>query len=210
MNTFELFEFFNDRMSAYQFLSRLYKTAPDADFINALLAMDTEYQTPLNTVIKAMRDVDREQLCIDLAAEYNRVFLGMSANPIAPYESVYTSPDHLLMQDARDEVLALYRAEALAPNKDLRIPEDHLAIEFDFMAFLCKKAAQACSENDQAGIDEYTAKQRDFLIKHLLVWVPDMLNDMEERVFTDFYRCICTITREQLEIDRDWALETSK
>jgi len=207
MDTFELLEFFNDRMAAYQFLSRMYKTAPDADLIDALLAMDTEYQTPLSVAIRAMRDVDREQLRIDLAAEYNRVFLGMSANPIAPYESVYTSPDRLLMQDARDEVLALYRAEALAPNEDLRIPEDHLAIEFDFMAFLCKKAALACSENDQAGIDEYTAKQRDFLNRHLLVWVPDMLSDMEERVSTDFYQCTCAMTREQLEIDRDWALE---
>ena len=204
MDDQELYEFFNDRMSAYQFLARMYKTAPDAELIDSLLALDADTETPLKAAIEAMRGCDREQLRIDLAAEYNRVFLGMGPRPIAPYESVYTSPERLLMQDARDEVLALYRAEALTLADGIRIPEDHVAIEFDFMSYLCKKAAQACIEKDQPGIDEYTARQKDFLIKHLLVWVPAMCKDMESRVSTEFYKCVCDATLQQLEIDREW------
>jgi len=204
MSLLELTEFFEDRMHSYRFLATMYQTALSAEFIEQLLAMDPHIETPLDDCIEAMRNCEPEQLRIDLAAEYNRVFLGMGPDPIAPFESVYTSPERLLMQDARDKVLALYRQESLKRASEAFIPEDHISMEFEYMAHLCEVAAQASVEDDAAKTEEYLTKQRDFLHNHLLVWVFDMCIDMEKRVKTDFYKAICSITRQQLENDREW------
>jgi len=200
MDNSQLEDRLRDRMLAYQFLAHVYRAAPDSAFIDSLLAMDVDAITPLSNCVEVMKSRDPEDMRIELEAEYNRVFLGMSPDPIAPYESVYTSPEHLLMQDARDEVAALYLAESLTLPGETRIPEDHIAFEFDYMAFLCGVAAQACAENDQDKVAEYRDKQRDFLEKHLLRWIPAMCQDMKKRVRTDFYRSICDITMQQLEL----------
>ena len=52
----------------------------------------------------------------ELAVDYVRAFIGSGNDGFSaayPYESVYTSPKRLMMQDARDEVLVLYRAFGL-------------------------------------------------------------------------------------------------
>ena len=200
-------EFHEDRMLAYRFLAFMYKTAPNAAFIDSLLAMDSQTKTPLDSCIETMKSLDPEQLRIDLAAEYNRVFLSMGPDPVAPYESVYTSPHRLLMQEARDEVLALYRAEALKPSDETRIPEDHISIEFEYMAYLCGEAAQAFTDKNPERAEDYINKQKAFLQEHLLIWVLKMCDDMEKRVHTEFYKSLCAMTKEQLESDRDWLSE---
>ena len=204
MNCVEPAEFFEDRMLAYRFLSRMYRTALDADVIASLLAMEESVQTPLGACIESMRGCDPEQLRIDLAAEYNRVFLGMGPQPIAPYESVYASPERLLMQGPRDEVLVLYRAESLARSGETTVPEDHIALELEFMAHLCKEAAKAAAGGDQEKALEYRAKQKDFLEGHLLKWVPALCSDMEKQVRTKLYRAVCAMTRQLLEAEREW------
>jgi len=203
MKASELARLMHERMLAYRFLARVYRAAPDSVFLSSLLAMDTKIETPLQATLMSMQSCDPQQLRIDLAAEYNRVFLGMGPDPIAPYESVYTSPDHLLMQESRDEMLGLYRSEALFAHKGTRIPEDHLSMELDFMAYLCEQAVWAARKGDQKKTAEYLQKQRGLLKGHLLVWVFDLCRDMEERVCSSFYKSICAITVQQLEFDRD-------
>ena len=65
----------------------------------------------------------------DLACDYARTFLAAGiyeGTAAVPYESVYTSETHLLMQEARDEVRAIFRAARVMPNTegDGDIPED--------------------------------------------------------------------------------------
>ena len=200
-------KFHDDRMVVYRFLSLMYKTAPSLALIESFLAMDNETPTPMDACIKEMRGKDPEQLRIDLAAEYNRVFLNMGPDPVYPYESVYTSPEHMLMQDARDEVLALYRAEGLTSALEVNIPEDHLSFELDFMAYLCEQAALAYASGNLPGAGEYSAKQKTFIKEHLLNWVPEMCRDMDRRVHTEFYKSLCAITKEHLEAEREWLAE---
>ena len=72
----------------------------------------------------------------DLAVDFLHTFIGVTQDreQVAfPYESVYTSPEHLLMQDARDEVLAAYRAAKVVLVDEACEPEDHLAFELEFM-----------------------------------------------------------------------------
>jgi len=82
----------------------------------------------------------------DLACEYARVFLsagvydGLTAEP---YESVFTSDDHILMQDARDEVVHIYRENGIDVDASLHMPEDHMGLELEFLALMADRTAKA-------------------------------------------------------------------
>ena len=215
MTNEELMDLMEERALGYRFLSRAFRTAPDAALIDAVLRMaDTERadDDPLAPFYAEAADADAETLRIDLAADYNQLFLGMSAHPVAPYESVYTSDEGLMMQEARDNVLRAYQQWGLRVPDSFDLPEDHIALELEFMACLADRAREAVGassgehepdDSAQKGggsADELIAAQRAFLDEHLS-WVPAFCRDVEKRARTAFYYGIASLTRQQLEAD---------
>ena len=115
----ELIELFKHRSATYGLLSRLYAKEVDAELLDEL--HDTLW--PVETGSDAGDEGNRliatylsgiwENTLTELAADYMRTFFGHGYSGHAaayPFESVYSSEKRLLMQSARDEVLALYRA----------------------------------------------------------------------------------------------------
>lgn len=89
----------------------------------------------------------------DLAVDYARIFLAAGVyegETAVPYESVFTSPEGLMMQDARDEVVRVYRRCGLKVPRDLNVPEDHLAFELEFMGRLSGRIAEALAVGEDA------------------------------------------------------------
>ncbi|OUO88929.1 hypothetical protein B5F40_12025 [Gordonibacter sp. An230] len=208
MQTSDIIELMGERALAYRFLSRAFRTAPDAAFIAALreAAKDRPADDPLAEFFAELDSRDAaedEALRIDLAAEYNRLFLGMGPHPVAPYESVYTSPEHLLMQEARDEVLTAYRSQGLDAPDDFDLPEDHLALECAFVAELADRTAEACAKGDGEAVGELVAFERAFVENHVASWVPAFCDDVEAHARTSFYRGLAALAREQVEADRE-------
>lgn len=119
-----------------------------------------------------------------------------------PYESVYTSPEHLLMQDARDEVLAAYRAAKVVLVDEACEPEDHLAFELEFMQLLGERAAEALEAGDDGSCANLLEARRAFLEEHLLNWVPDFADDVQRVARTGFYRALADIVLGVLETDQ--------
>ena len=139
----------------------------------------------------ARRGPDARQ---DLAVDYARVFLAAGVyegETAVPYESVYTSPEGILMQDSRDEVVREYRRWGLAIPRDLNVPEDDLAFELEFMGHLRRIADGLGAEGAPATADDLGAEvgeggfaddvrammqaQATFIDEHLLNWVPRLL-----------------------------------
>jgi len=116
---------------------------------------------------------------------------------------VFTSAERLLMQRARDEVLAIYREEGLDRSDDFKEPEDHIAIEFEFMGYLCQKALESLDADETEAAKGSLQKQKEFLDKHLLVWVPQFCKDVQKSARTDFYKAIAQITEEHLSYESD-------
>ncbi len=128
------------RRATYQFLSRLFRTEVDQELYDTLVSMrfpantgnplvDEGYRMICGYLSQASGDVLTE-----LAVDYVRAFIGSGNDGFSaayPYESVYTSPKRLMMQDARDEVLVLYRAAGLAKQESWKEGEDHIALELD-------------------------------------------------------------------------------
>lgn len=190
------------RKTVFEFLSAVYLTEMTRDFLDELRCEPIALDGELARFVDSLQDVDLDVVRSDLAAEYARLFLGMSSSPVAPYESVYASDLHILMQEPRDEVLGEYRSEGLVVTADLRLPEDHLSFELAFMAHMCQRTIEARRIGDYDEADRCLVKQRTFLEAHLLNWVPALCADVRARARTSFYRGIADLTERCLDFDR--------
>lgn len=110
------------RSAVYRLLARLYRVEVDEEFLAELKTMrfpaatgNTAVDTGYRTIATYLSGADAHAIT-DLAVDYVRAFIGHGIDAYSaayPFESVYTSPKRLMMQEARDEVLAVYRSEGL-------------------------------------------------------------------------------------------------
>jgi TorA maturation chaperone TorD len=133
-----------------------------------------------------------------LAADYARLFLSINKIPPHPSESTYR--EGVMMQYYRDEVLQTYWSFGVSARKDFTEPEDHIATEFSFMAFLCQKTSQTLKNSKHKDAAKYIEAQKHFLDKHLTRWVPNLVKDILQTSRTPFYKGIAVLTGEFLNI----------
>ncbi len=134
-------------------------------------------------------DPSRESVLDDLLWEYTRLFIGPYRLPSPPWESVYTSPKRLLMQEAYDAVLDLHR-EAGLTIPDPHIHADHIGSELNFLAVLYERAESGTGDEGKAA--EMAER---FLSEHLRKWVPAFSGDLEAAAEMDLYRELSRATR---------------
>ncbi len=100
--------------------------------------------------------------------EYVALF---TVNPIAPpYESYYQDPEGFVRSWIGIHLESEYAEAGLNISSSFKEPPDHVAIELEFMAFLCSleaKAHETCNEND---IKTSVERQSKFLNSHLGKW----------------------------------------
>jgi len=153
--------------------------------------------------LRQAASADLQQVVATLAVEFAALFLNASQRSVHPFESVYTSAERLMLQQSRDEVLAEYRRAGLERSADFKEPEDHVALELEFMAFLCRRAAAVMQEQEETACLAFLERQKAFLEGHLLVWLPAFCSDLEKASESDFYRGIARLTREFIQSERE-------
>ena len=187
----------------YGLLARFYLEEPSADFIEQLRAARFPAKNGNENIDEGYRLIATylsrtgEAALVDLAADYSRTFIGNGTDSYAaayPMESVHAGRKRLLMQAARDEVLAVYRAYGLEKTGHLRDGEDHIAYELEFMQFLAGRCAAALREGDEEAAESLARAQLNFLDDHLLNWVPKLTAQMRHFCKTDFYAGVSRLT----------------
>jgi len=146
-----------------------------------------------------------DDLQIRLAADYARLFLSINKIPPHPSESVYR--EGTMMQYSRDEVLRAYWSFGVDKTKNFTEPEDHIAVELSFLAYLCEKAHEALEKGDKKEAKRYMQGQKDFLENHLVKWLPRLVKDIRGTARTPFYKSIAVLTQEFVETDLSLAKE---
>lgn len=206
----EMIEALKQRAATYALLSRLYAKEVDATLLDELL--DSLYPVSTgnpqtdegNRLIATYLSGIWENTLTELAADYMRVFFGHGYSGHAaayPFESVYASEKRLLMQDARDEVLALYRAAGLSKRDSWKEGEDHIALELEYLAVLADRAVEALCAADTDAAAAWLRSSYNFLDEHLSNWAPLLTVEMEKFAKTDFYRGLAFLTDGFLETD---------
>lgn len=192
----ELVDFMTRRARTYGLLARIFRVEVDGKFLEELRRLkfptstgnehaDYGYRTMYNYLKGTWEDT-----LLDLARDYARTFIGHGNNGRSaayPFESVHTSEKRLLMQDARDEVLAMYRENLLKKGHEWNDCEDHIALELEFMQVMCERTAETLKKGDEDGAIELLKTQRAFVGQHLANWVPMFVSDIKYFAQTDLY-----------------------
>lgn len=203
-------ELMADRARIYSFLSRIYREELDKEFLcrmkqgfNSVDCEDAELSRVYNNLRIFLNHVEiDDELVTGLASDYADLFLGIGKHPAHPYESVYRRGNGTIMGKPRDEVVGLYGKERLRRVEWFKEPEDHVAIEFEFMAYLCLKEKETMEVGPAVGDQPWIRIQLDFLKQHLKTWVPAFCNNILECPTTyEFYDGIAEFTKQYIIVE---------
>jgi TorA maturation chaperone TorD len=206
----ELIKLIEQRAATYAFLGRLFRIEVDQALLDELRGLRFPANTGNKKVDRGYRLIVTflgniwDNTLTELAIDYVRVFIGHGVDAFSaayPFESVYTSEKRLLMQDARDEVLAVYRSAGLEKKPSWKEGEDHISLEMEYLQVLCQRTIDALREGDEDAAYAQLLNQRNFLVDHLAAWVPMMTADMKRFAKTDLYQGLAYLTEGFLETD---------
>ena len=123
-----------------------------------------------------------------------------------PYETAWRKGERSMQQW---EVKKLYQMFGLEPNPELNELPDHLINELEFMHFLSHQAVEAnrglLADGDSR--KQYVHAQKDFLERHLSLWVPKFCSVLQEKIDEPFYINLAVITARFIMDDLDWVRE---
>lgn len=210
--TTDISSLMQSRAQTYGLISRIFRVEADRELLDEMRTMrfptstgndnvDEGYKL-LYTYLKKLWDESVTELAID----YVRTFVGHGVNAFSaayPFESVHTSERRLLMQEARDEVLAIYRANNLKRGDTWNEGEDHIALELEFMQVMANRTAEALEAGDEDGAIVLLRTQYGFLEDHLINWVPMLVSDMGKFAQTDFYKGAAQLLLGFVETDEE-------
>lgn len=198
------------RAKTYGLLARLFREEVDAGLLAELRQMRFPASTGNGKMDAGYRDIVTflsntwENSVEECAVDYVRTFLGNGVDTHAaayPYESVYVSEKRLLMQDARDEILAIYRSVGLSRSEGCTESEDHVALELELLQILCHRTVEALSRGDEDAAVVLLETQRNFLEDHVASWVPAFAHDMRRFARTGLYRGLADVAEGFLEVE---------
>ena len=198
------------RAKTYALLSRLFAKEADEPLLETMRTMRFPASTGNDKLDEGHRLIVGqlstlwENSLSELAIDYARVFLGGGIDGYSaayPFESVYTSSRRLLMQDARDEVLALYRSEGFDKAQNWTEGEDHISLELEYMQRLAERTQEAIIRGNENEAFRLSEVQMAFLRNHLAGWAPMLTCDMMRFAQTRLYRGLAFTTEGFLEVD---------
>jgi DMSO reductase family type II enzyme chaperone len=200
------------RQILYRFFSLLF-LYPDNETMNDLLVATQEllstqeywekqpYAETLSALLKQLSRSSKEyrKKIID---EYNRLFL---INPrVSPYETTYVNSIGKSSGNVVAEISGIYAQAGLAVSPKFNDLPDHIAIELEFMSFLCEKELQGMLESNGEATAVAQQEQRDFLDRHLAFWFPQftkkVLSETNEQLYKNVIEAAFSFLRNELAL----------
>ncbi len=198
------------REGFYGFLAQTYLTEPSVEFLCELVAQLDIIKK--NKLFQKGTDLlyyffegsddklqDKQGM---LAKEFVYLFVAPGIHCIHPYESVHRSKKRLLKQEPYDQVIQALRESGLGKREECKELEDHIALEFEYMEILCGDTMRALVGNEKGKVRELLERQRLFLVKHLLRWVPGFCKRICQESNSQFYQGIALITEAFLSSEK--------
>ncbi|EIF2258849.1 molecular chaperone TorD [Vibrio cholerae] len=145
-----------------------YHSAEVRTFLSGL-ADEQSLSREVKHLVEALNRLqDRQDAQLELAADFCDLFLKSDRDSALPYASVYADQG-LLNGKPAQQMRELLRAHGVKVEQNLNEPEDHLAIQLDFLAHLAISANQI---EHSAQLSLALQAQSDFISQHLLTWLP--------------------------------------
>lgn len=193
------------RAAFYDLLAAIYFRPLTAEQIDNIAGIDWSEYADLNELFAdGVNDVSRylrkrnSGTRQELAVDFTSAFAGTQSwkgRYAVPYESVHTSEEGLMFQEAYHEVFQLYKANRVAKAEGYDFPHDHLSFMCEFLVVLSERIAAALEAGGDAEALAQVRVSRAFLADHILSWF-DTFQDLALLLLqTRFYRGILKISK---------------
>lgn len=157
------------------------------------------------TGLTTMRDsVKQNQSRLDewveeLSLEFARLFIGPGQPPAVPFASFYLSETRALMTEETLAVRKKYLDAGLALKNLYQMPDDHIAIELDFLYYLTERALELSEHGNDAETENYFKLRQAFLKDHFPLWAPAFADRILESSSEDFYKGAALFLLEMIQ-----------
>jgi putative dimethyl sulfoxide reductase chaperone len=136
---------------------------------------------------------DKHEFLLELEREYTHIFFASRPRQAYLFESVYN--EGKLYQDSTFQIARLYHEAGLKVDEEFKLPPDHIAVEFEFMAYLAYSEIEAA----KAGHKENEAYARELqervLKEHLTPFALHVAERLTQHAKTAFYLGVAAITK---------------
>lgn len=175
--------------------SGLFEEAADGSLLRVLeaglaalpLAHRELCSQPVASVCRALAD---EAAGSDAAldVEYARLF---GNGVVCPhYEAAYVSSDPFRDVHVVAKIAGLYQAHGVQVASAIGERPDYVAVELEFMNFLCTKQARASQRAELQRVGQCRQMQRDFFTQHLGCWIRPFCDKLVEVTRLPFYEAL--------------------
>jgi putative dimethyl sulfoxide reductase chaperone len=127
--------------------------------------LSPETATCARDMSKSLLKLEQDQLLVDYAA----LFIGPFELPAPPYGSIYLDKNKTIMGDSTMRALKLYQEAGLQVEE--KEPPDHIAIELEFMSFLCREEIRELARQEKDEARKFYEMRRIFFSSCLNPWV---------------------------------------
>lgn len=200
------------RCVAYAVLSDLLASPHDVESVvyNTSEPIDLSglpYEVP---GLQALIDDYRKMPMLDLKRAYSSMFeVGSDGPPVPIREDLQLGQ----RTGVREELVRFFDFFGYSLSEKFAWAPDHLSVELEFMQFLAVSEAEALDQvahGETASVDvaSFQLGQFDFLERHLINWVPILLQAVERQNSESFYCRVVTLLRDFLAADFAWQAQT--
>lgn len=151
----------------------------------------------IKTKLGALQRISgKDELLTEMRREYTRLFAHPKKPAIDIYETLFLfQPQEgqkdkptLFISPAAMDAQRCYKQAGLVKSKEANEPEDHMATEMEFMAYLYMQKAKALNEDNQEGLAQRNEQIKEFSELHLRKWGIDFFDSCISSSERDVYR----------------------
>jgi len=174
-------------------------------YVDVLKEESAKYNLNLKTDIELIfESVENKDITYtDVLVDYSKLFIGPAALLAPPYESYYMDNGRV-MGDSTMKVIEMYNESGLELSPDFKDLPDHIAVELNFMVFLCQKTLEAIEKGKTDDINMFLDKQKEFYNYHIINWVGILTGKIKENARTSFYSGIASALDKFIEKEADF------
>jgi len=138
----------------------------------------------------------------ELSLEFARLFIGPVHAPAVPYASFYLSETPSLMTEETLEVRKRYLAVGLALKDLYQIPDDHVAMEVEFLYYLTREAIQSMEAGRNEEASRFLSMRNNFIKEHMALWVPLFAERIVESTNEGFFQGAAMLLQDFIDTHR--------
>ena len=193
------------RSYAYRVFWRLFADRPDAAVVEAvrgesfldslkIVIGDGGSCKEIGAVTDYLRDLDSDVAVERLRVEYERQFFSPGKHAAYPWESMNVDGDGILFQQCTLDVRREYARYGLVSKKLHSEPEDHIALEADFLLQLSLRMLESPAT-------AILMDSKRFIEEHAAAWLPRYLEQAAKGTEAPFYFELVRLYRVFLSAD---------